>query len=149
MTSNLKRTPRYWLTQRICESIFDQFSEKIQFDEPIPPFNTRFKGKLEGILESVRQTYDGKYLNPTVLDSAAAYFNQLVRGHAFQNGNKRLAVLYTHLFLIWHDVDFTVSWKGMYNFAVLIAQARSQGISSERTKELCREVVDKFTKNKG
>lgn len=89
--ANLNKTPQFWLDLKISEAIFAKAKHLIDYDEPIPPFDTRFPGRLESILESVRQTFDNKNLNPTVGDAAAAYFYQLISGHPFQNGNKRLA----------------------------------------------------------
>lgn len=89
MIKKILATPKYWLNLEDCSLIFENFRKKVEFDEPIPAFETRFPGKLESIINSVKQTYNDKFLNPTILDTAAAYFNQLVRGHAFENGNKR------------------------------------------------------------
>lgn len=148
MTKKLYETPKNWLTLDVCARLFEIFSERLRFDEPIPPFDTRFKGKLEGILNSVSQTYDGKQLNSNVLDAASAYFNQLVRGHAFQNGNKRLAVLFTHFFLLSHDIDFTLDYKEMYHFAVTIALVSETGITAERTKRWAKLILKKFTEER-
>lgn len=143
---NLSKQPRFWLTPKIFEGIFNKAKPLIQYDEPIPPFDTRFPGKLEGILASVRQTYDGKYLNPTVLDAAAAYFYQLTTGHAFLNGNKRLAVLFTHLFLLEHNVELTISHWGLYNFAIIVAQA-SKDLKPQKIKEVCKKVIKEYTQD--
>src|SRR3989338_4312410 len=110
MTKRLYEIPKNWLNLAVCSRIFETFATRLEHDEPIPPFNTRFKEKLEAILESVSMTYAGGHLNGTILDAAAAYFNQLVRGHAFINGNKRLAVLFTHFFLLSNGVDYTLSY---------------------------------------
>ena len=147
MTKKLSETPKNWLTLDVCARLFRTFKEKLQFDEPIPHFETRFKGKLEGILNSVNQTYDGTPLNSTILDAASAYFNQLVRGHQFQNGNKRLAVLFTHYFLILNNIDFTLDYKEMYHFAVTIALESERGATAERTKEWAKLILKRFTKD--
>lgn len=138
--------PKYWLKLEDCENLFRDFKDLLSQEEPIPPFNQRFEGKLEGILGSVRQTYDGIPLNKTVLDAAAAYFNQLIRGHAFENGNKRCTVLYTHWFLLMNGIEFNLTSKEMYAFAVTVALAAEKDIKSEKTKEWCKEVISKFTK---
>lgn len=141
----LSEEPRFWLTVEISENIFDKFSQHIQFDQPFPPFSTRPPGKLEGILNSVRQTFGNHQLNPTILDAAAAYFNQIIRGHPFQNGNKRIAILLTHVFLLVHNVDFTLSYKDMYYFALNLAIVSGK-LDSQRTKEICKKIIEKFTK---
>lgn len=73
----LNKVPDFWLTAKISEDIFNKFGNSLQFDQPFPAYNTRFSGKLEGILESVKQTFDNQPLNSTILDAAAAYFNQM------------------------------------------------------------------------
>lgn len=147
MMKNLLKTPKIWLTLDVCEELFEIFRKKIEFDEPIPAFDTRFPGRLESIINSVSQSYKGKYLNSTVIDAAVAYFNQLVRGHAFENGNKRIAVLFTDFFLWSNSIEFTLSWQEMYHFAVLVAQAGEKNISFEETKKLCREIIGEFTRD--
>ncbi len=148
MTKNLLKSPRYWLNLVDCEELFQNYKNLLAQEEPIPPFNQRFKGKLEGILGSVSQTFNGTHLNKTVLDAAAAYFNQLVRGHAFENGNKRCAVLYTHWFLLMNGVEFTLTAKEMYVFAVTVAKAGEKDINAETTKQWCKEIINKFTKDR-
>jgi death-on-curing family protein len=148
MTKNLLKTPRYWLNLVDCENLFQNFKSLLAQEEPIPPFNQRFEGKLEGILGSVCQTFNGMSLNKTVLDAAAAYFNQFVRGHAFENGNKRCAVLYTHWFLLANGVEFTLTAKEMYAFAVAVAKAGEKNINAETTKQWCKEIINKFTNDR-
>ena len=113
--------------------------------EPIPPFETRFPGKLESILESVRQTFGGQLLNPTLEEAAAAYFNTLIRGHPFRNGNKRMAVLFTHYFLLAHSVDFTLTYNELFFFAITVAKAGEQRISNDKTKEWCQKIIERFS----
>lgn len=148
MIKKLYKTPKNWLTPDVCARLFKIFREKLKFGEPIPPFETRFDGTLESILSSVRQSFNGQFLNKTVLDAAAAYFNQLIRGHPFKNGNKRMAVLFTHIFLLGHGVDYTLRFNEMYNFAIFIAGAGEKGIDSDTTKKWCRDVIEEFTEEK-
>ncbi|PIS14849.1 hypothetical protein COT64_00465 [Candidatus Shapirobacteria bacterium CG09_land_8_20_14_0_10_39_12] len=143
--AKLDQKPRFWLTTKISKDIFNKFNHLIQFDQPIPPFHTRDKEKFESILSSVQQTFGGKLLNSTILDASAAYLNQIVRGHPFKNGNKRIAVLLTHVFLFFHGIDFTLSFKGMYNFVLLLAK-ESPKLANDQTKEICRKIIQNFTK---
>ena len=70
-------------------------------DHPIPPFHTRFSGKLEGAIGSAFQSFDGKYVIEPLDKRFAALFYYMTRGHCFSNGNKRLALatLFTMLYL--------------------------------------------------
>lgn len=147
MTKNLLKTPDHWLTLEDCENLLIDFLDILSKEEPLPSFNTRFPEKLEGILGSVPQTYSGSYLNDTVLKASASYFNQFIRGHAFENGNKRCAVLFTQWFLLMNSVTFTLSPYEMYNFAIVIAQAGEKGIDAEKTKKWIIDIFEKYTKN--
>lgn len=143
----MSKTPKNWLTLEDCERLLLDFKTILSREEPIPPFENRYPHKLEGILGSVNQTFDGKYLNRTVLAAAASYFNQFVRGHAFENGNKRCAVLFTHWFLLINDVEPTLTPDEMYNFAILIARAGEDNVKPETTKNWCKKILNEFSKN--
>ncbi len=148
MTKKLQKTAKNWLTLKTCALLFKSFKQGLEFGEPIPVFDSRYPGKLEGILDSVRQTYDGNYLNATVADASAAYFNQLIRGHPFENGNKRMAVLFSHFFLLRNGVDFTLGNRQMYRFALIIAKAGESGIKADETKRWCKQIIIRFTEEK-
>lgn len=148
MIKKLSATPKHWLTLDDCERAFRNFKEQLGRKEPIPPFHTRFEGKLESILASVRQSIGKQYVNPTILEATAAYFNQLTRGHPFQNGNKRMAVLFSHLFLLRHKIDFTLTYGEMVNLAIEIASAGEKGIPYEVTKTWCAQIIAEFTAEK-
>lgn len=147
MIKNLLQTPRYWLNLEDCRILLLEFNDLLSQEEPIPPFDNRYPGKLEGILGSVKQTYGGQYLNSTVLDASASYFNQLIRGHAFENGNKRCAVFFTQFFLLMNKVELTLNPSEMYNLAVVIAKASENYVKPETTKQWSKEVFSKFSKN--
>lgn len=146
MTEKILQAPQFWLTLADCERLFKDFRELIEFDEPIPPFETRFEGKLESIIGSISQTFSGQYLNPTILDASTAYLNQLIRGHPFRNGNKRMAVLFTHAFLMYNNVDLTLTSTELFTLATLIALAGKFGKSNDETKDMAKEIILKFSK---
>ncbi len=148
MIKKLFVTPKHWLTLEESKRLFETFQKQIGGSEPIPAFETRFTGRLEGILASVEQSFAGDYLNKTVCDAAAAYFNQIIRGHPFQNGNKRMGVLFTHYFLLTHGIDLTLKYNELFNFAVSVAKASIRGIKPEITKDWCSRVITKFTEER-
>ena len=57
----------------------------MSWDEPIPPFKTRYPKVLESCLETPFQTYAGRDLYPKTSDKAAIFFYLLVKNHPFQN----------------------------------------------------------------
>lgn len=44
-----------------------------------------------------------------------------------------------------NGIDFTLSFKGMYNFALVVA-IFSKDLNSEQTKEICKRIIAKYTK---
>ena len=150
MTKNLLKTPVHWLELDVCETIFDRFKTQIEFQEPLPPFSSRFNQKLEGILGSVKQTFDGQLLNPTVLDAGTAYLTQIIRDHPFKNGNKRMGLVFSHVFLLAHQVEFTLNFNELYQFAIFLATVKeTKTITHEEIKDQVKKVVRDFTKDVG
>jgi len=97
--------------------------ELMEWNEPIPPFKTRYPEKLESCLNTVSQSFDGKPFYPSLEDKAAALFYLLVKNHPFQNGNKRIAVTSLLVFLQLNDKWLTVDAKRLYNFAKWVAES--------------------------
>jgi len=54
---------------------------------------------LASSVERIQATFDGKELYPDIWEKAAALLHSLAKNHGFRDGNKRTAVLATHVFL--------------------------------------------------
>ncbi len=96
----------------------------MDFDEPVPPFATRFPGRLESCLAQPFSTFDGKALYPTLPEKAALLFYLVIKNHPFENGNKRLAVTITLVFLDKNHKWVRVPAKDMYELACIVATSR-------------------------
>lgn len=125
----------------VCKKLFESFRSSIDFDEPIPDFDTRFDERLESVLGSIKQSFASDLLYPNVLSCAAGYLVLLNRSHPFKNGNKRLSVLYTHLFLLYNGVDLTVPEKEMFDLAIAIASAGESGLENDKLKRFVEEYI--------
>jgi death-on-curing protein len=55
--------------------------------------------QLESALAVPQQTFGGRYLHRTIFDKTAALFRSLIIDHPLEDGNKRLAVSASFLFL--------------------------------------------------
>lgn len=97
--------------------------ETMGWNEPIPPFKTRYPEKLEACLGSVSQTFDGKELYPTLVAKAAILFYAMVKNHPFQNGNKRVAVVTLLVFLYANNKWIQTDEQQLYNFAKWVAES--------------------------
>ncbi|HSX33465.1 MAG TPA: type II toxin-antitoxin system death-on-curing family toxin [Candidatus Saccharimonadales bacterium] len=94
--------------------------------EPIPPFNTRYPGKLESSLAQPFQTFDGKFLYRTFAEKAAVLFYLITKNHCFTNGNKRMAVTLTTLFFFVNKRWIDVTPLGLYEIARVVAESRPE-----------------------
>lgn len=95
----------------------------MEWDEPIPPFSTRFPHKLESCLNVPFQTFGRNYLYKGLTGKASILFYLLVKNHPFQNGNKRIAVTALLVFLWKNNKWLNVDTKEFYNFAVWVASS--------------------------
>jgi len=115
-------SPVYYLDKEEVEEICFYLAERLfKFEEPLPEFKTRFPSKLESILEIPKHGFGNKELYPTLLQKAACYFYFIIKNHPFLNGNKRLAILTTFVFLKLNNHTLKVPWKKMYDFAIGLA----------------------------
>jgi len=99
----------------------------MNWDEPIPAFETRFPNALESCVAAPFMKFDKKYLYKGLVGKAAILFYLLIKNHPFQNGNKRMAVTSLFVFLYiknnkWLKVDTNV----LYRTAVWVAESPAE-----------------------
>jgi death on curing protein len=95
--------------------------ETMSYNEPIPPFSTRFPNILESCLATPFQTFGKKSLYPSFLGKGSILFYLLIKNHPFQNGNKRIAMTTLFTFLHKNKKWLKVDTQELYNFAVWVA----------------------------
>jgi death-on-curing protein len=132
-----------WLTlDHIRDICFVYAQTHLAFDEPIPPFDTRFPGKLELILGIPKQEFEGQSFYPTLTEQAAALFYSLVKEHPFLNGNKRIAVVGLLLFLLLNGKWLDIDWETFYKTTMVVAESNPQERESV-LKEL-NKLIEEF-----
>lgn len=117
---------------------FQLARETLSFNEPIPPFSTRFPNILESCLATPFQTFGGKSLYTSFLAKASILFYLLIKNHPFQNGNKRIAMTTLFLFLHKNEKWIATDPQELYNFAVWVAA------SPPKLKEETVKAAEKF-----
>jgi death on curing protein len=93
----------------------------MNWNEPIPKFNTRFPGRLESCLKTPFQTFGGKDVYPTLLIKASQLFYLMIKNYPFQNGNKRIAVTSLLVFLFINTKWIKIDPDELYQLAVFVA----------------------------
>jgi death-on-curing family protein len=144
IASLLNKKPKRWLKVEFCKDIYQVFSE--DFFRDLPLFETRFQGRLESIFNSVSQTFDGAYLNPTVLEAYISYFYQIVKGHPFIDGNKRAGVLFSYIFLLINGFEINIEYDEMYDLAIKVAESTDEVSAKKFIREKVSEVIIKSDK---
>ncbi len=99
---------------------FDEVSDIYHASHPdsLPSFHTRFAGRLESILASVKLRSDVEQLD--IVDTALLYYVKITRGHPFFNGNKRMATHYFSVYLFMHNYFIHISKPNLVLLALLV-----------------------------
>jgi len=92
--------------------------EKLEFNEPIPDFSSRFSNILESCLAVPFQKFTKKDVYSGLTKKAAILFYLMIKNHPFQNGNKRIAMTTLFVFLYKNKKWLKVDGQELYNFAV-------------------------------
>jgi len=95
--------------------------EKLEFNEPIPDFSSRFSNILESCLAVPFQKFTKKDVYSGLTKKAAILFYLMIKNHPFQNGNKRIAMTTLFVFLYKNKKWLKVDGQELYNFAVWVA----------------------------
>lgn len=77
--------------------------KRLTADEPIPDYKTVNLGRLEAALAAPQQAGFGSEFYPRLEDKAAILAYSITKNHAWENGNKRMALTATLLFLYLND----------------------------------------------
>lgn len=95
------------------------------YDSALPAFaflgGERGIGLLESALALPKQTFDGKPLYRTIFDKAAVVMRSMIKNHPFVDGNKRIAVATTALFLYMNGRLLFVPPRQLVDYALQVA----------------------------
>ncbi len=147
MIKSLLARPQLYLSEKMCRDIYERFKSLIDFEEPLPPFECRYPNSLESALSSIAGSYEGENFCPTVLDAAAAYYYKIACGHIFLNGNKRLGILFTDIFLYLHDIDFSLPEKRLYLLTEELAALSWKGTNQKIVEKIARQIICDVSKD--
>ena len=84
----------------------------------------RDENLLDSALKAPFQTFGGNELYPDVLDKAAQLCYSLIENHPFVDGNKRIGVHLTLLFLKLNNVDLLYSQQDLIDFGLNVASGK-------------------------
>jgi death-on-curing family protein len=106
----------------------------MEWNEPIPDFETRFSDKLESCIGTPFQTFDRKSLYKGLVEKSSILFYLMIKNHPFQNGNKRIAVTTLIFFLSQNGKWLSISNQDIYEFAREVAASKPEDRQAVMTK---------------
>ena len=86
----------------------------------------RDKNLLDSALKVPFQTFDGKDLYPDILDKATQLCFSLINNHPFSDGNKRIGIHLTLLFLKSNNVQLNYVQQELIDLGFGIASSKLQ-----------------------
>ena len=84
----------------------------------------RDENLLDSALKSPFQTFGGNELYPDIFDKASQLCYSLVENHPFADGNKRIGVHLTLLFLKLNNINIEYSQTELIDFGLSIASGK-------------------------
>lgn len=75
-------------------------------------------GLLESAVASPYVTFGGEYLHKDIFEMATAYLYNLTKNHAFIDGNKRIGVYISVLFLELNDYEVNLDNNQLYDLGI-------------------------------
>ena len=70
------------------------------------------------------QTFDAKYLYPSIIEKAASLLESILINHPFIDGNKRTGYVLMRLLLLRNQYDIIASQEEKYRFIIEIASGK-------------------------
>ena len=125
----------------IC-SLLHNFFEN--FPDPSPDYRMSDFNKLDMIINAPKQTFGGQDLYPSIFHKGACYLYFINKFHPFNNGNKRVSIVSTYVFLRYNEYILYVDNETLYKFAREIAQSK---VSQEEDFNKVVEFLKKFSKS--
>ncbi len=111
-------------------------------------FGNQKDKSFAGILKSIVQTFDGKYLYPSIEEQAAHLLYFVIKNHPFTDGNKRIGAFLFVWFLEKNKHRFKKSGELKINDNALVALALLLAQSNPDDKELMTKLIINLVNNR-
>ncbi len=108
--------------------------------DPISCFSRHDKNKLEAILNNPYQTFNQKDLYPTFNKKVAILYYGLIKGHCFENGNKRIATATLFSFLYINNFWIKDGINGTKDYLVDLALRLASSEGNNKMDDFLLEI---------
>lgn len=124
--------------QEIQYSAHELARKYLEWNEPIPEFETRYPYALEQCVGAPFQTFRGPLYKGLVAKGAILFY-LMIKNHPFQNGNKRIAVMSLLIFLGKNGKWIHLSPQELYNLAKWVASSPAS-VREETVRAIEKEI---------
>jgi len=132
----------YELKYEETKSVIAELKNKlIQLNEASDLFGKPKDESFKGILGTIVQTFDGKYLYPSIEEQAAHLLYFVIKNHPFSDGNKRIGAFLFIWFLDKNKHRFKKSGEVKINDNALVALALLVAQSNPEEKDLMISLI--------
>lgn len=107
----------------ICTELHNYF---VKQKDPPPDYTKTYFDKLDSIISIPQRTFGGKDLYKDTFQKAACYLYFINKFHPFNNGNKRISIVATYVFLQLNDLELIVDEDEMYAFAIQVTNSHKK-----------------------
>lgn len=127
----------YFLTLSDCEALLQEMARVLHPEREHAVQTFRLLGRRHGLgmlqsaLAQPRQGFGGRYLHRTLFDKAGALFRSLVKDHPLEDGNERLGLAATGVFLLLNGWVLLVPAREAVEYARMLASATSTRTASQ------------------
>lgn len=108
--------------------------------DPISCFSRHDRNKLEAILNNPYQTFNQKELYPTFNKKVAILYYGLIKGHCFENGNKRIATATLLVFLLINDIFIAGDYQEIEDYLVDLALRLASSEGNDKMDDFLLEI---------
>ena len=127
---------------RSTEIVAELKKELIRKGQKLNLFGIEPEKKLEKIIESLRQTFNGKELYESIEKKAAHLFYLVIKDHPFVDGNKRIASFLFVYFLGKNNYLYKGNGERKLNDNALIVLSLLVAESNPREKETMIKIIE-------
>lgn len=140
--TDVTKKPARQLAHQDIQTTIARFKKRLlEKKQATELFGQEVGGKLQAVLGSVYQTFDGKELYPSVEEKAAHLLYFAIKDHPFVDGNKRIGSLLFLLFLIENNFLYNKKGERKLNDNALVAIALLVAESKPEQKDVMVKLV--------
>jgi death on curing protein len=122
----------YFLSVSDIQLLWTLVEQYLPAEEPVPPFEDRYPGVLEGVISIPQSHFYDKFFYPALPDQGAVLFYEMIKTHPFLNGNKRIACIALICFFALNNLWLNTSNEALYNIAISTSKSKT----TERDEQL-------------